>query len=235
MRPNNDITRRTFTERGFYNTVVSNMSQLSRNTHRLLRAGVSSGVAFIVLLMAAVAFAGPPTDFVKTKSKQLIEIVNQNPSKARTKALKKEARSLIDYEELAKRALGKHWEARSDQEKKDFVQLLESLVELNYADRFKQKSSDANYEVSYLKEKVRKNQAVVKTRVKYSQDQFTIDYKLMERKSADGGFIIYDAVFDDVSLEESYGEAYVPIIEKEGWDALMKRMRDKLKELKAAQ
>ena len=211
------------------------MSQMSKNTHRLLRAGTSSAAAIVVLLMTAVAFAGPPTDFVRAKSKQLIDIVNQAPGKARTNALKKEARSLIDYQELAKRALGEHWEARSDKEKKEFIELLESLVELNYADRFKQKSSDANYEVKYLDEKVRKKMAIVKTQVTYSKDQFTLAYKLLERKSADGGFIIFDAVFDDVSLEESYRDAYVPIIEKEGWASLMKRMNDKLKELKAAQ
>jgi len=208
---------------------------MSQRTHRILRAGVSSAAAILVLLMTAVAFAGPPTDFVRTKSKQLIDIVNQAPGKARTKALKKEARSLIDYQELAKRALGKHWADRSEQEKKDFIELLESLVELNYADRFKQKSSDANYEVQYLDEKVRKKMAIVKTRVKYSKDDFTLAYKLLERKNAEGGYIIFDAVFDDVSLEESYRDAYVPIIEKEGWASLMKRMNAKLKELKAAQ
>jgi phospholipid transport system substrate-binding protein len=188
--------------------------------------------ACVVLLMAVPAFAGPSTDFVKKKSSELFNVVNQPVGKARTAAMKKEVRGLVNYEELASRALGAHWKARSAAEKKKFIGLLEQLVELNYADRFKEKSGDKNYEVKYLGEKVREStkQAIVKTSVSYGGETFTFDYKLVE---GGGGFTIYDIVFDDISLEETYRESYVPIIDKEGWASLIGRMESKLKELRS--
>jgi ABC-type transporter MlaC component len=68
----------------------------------------------------------------------------------------------------------------------------------------------------------------VKTEITYGKDVFTIDYKLVNMSQT---YTIYDIVFDEVSLEETYREAYVPIIAKEGWANLLKRMKDKLTEL----
>ena len=188
-------------------------------------------MACLVMLIALPALAGPPTDFVKKKSTELFNVVNQPVGKARTSAMKKEVRGLVNYEELASRALGAHWKARSESEKKTFIGLLEQLVELNYADRFKEKSGDKTYEVKYLGEKVRAStkQAIVKTAVDYGGETFTFDYKLLELKDA---YTIYDIVFDDISLEETYRESYVPIIDKEGWASLIKRMETKLEELR---
>ena len=184
----------------------------------------------LLLMSASYAVAGPPTDFVKKKSERLFEVVNEPVGPARTKALKKEVRALVNYEELAKRALGEHWTARTDAEKKEFIGLLERLVELNYANRFKTSSKERQYTVKYVGEKVREStgQSIVKTQVTYGEEVFTLDYKLLLR---DGDLTIYDAVFDDISLEETYRESYVPIIKKEGWNSLLKRMKDKLKQL----
>lgn len=185
----------------------------------------------LALLIAAPALAGVPTDFVKKKSEKLFEVVNQPVGPSRTAALKAEARTLVNYEELARRALGKHWEARSEAEQKAFIDLLEKLVELNYANRFKSKAKATKYAVDYTGEKVREEtgQAIVKTKVTYGAEVFTLDYKLLTPKGGDP--TIYDAVFDDISLEETYRDSYVPIIEKEGWASLMKRMEDKLASL----
>lgn len=195
---------------------------------------VFSALALVLLVaLAAPAWAGPPTDFVKGKSSKLFEIINSDLGPKRTESMKKEVRALVDYEELATRALGKHWAARSPEEKKEFISLLEQLVELNYADRFKDKKSGQNYTIKYTDEKVREStgQAIVKTAISYGSEGFTLDYKLIQ-KGDKGEFTIYDAVFDEISLEETYREAYVPIIEKEGWASLVKRMKEKLAELK---
>jgi ABC-type transporter MlaC component len=195
---------------------------------------VLSVLALVLMVaLAAPAWAGPPTDFVKGKSSKLFEIINSDLGAKRTENMKKEVRTLVDYEELANRALGKHWAARSPEEKKEFIGLLEQLVELNYANRFKDKKSGQNYNIKYTDEKVRAStgQAIVKTAISYGGDSFTLDYKLL-KKDEKSDFIIYDAVFDEISLEETYREAYVPIIEKEGWASLVKRMKDKLAELK---
>lgn len=201
----------------------------------LRRLGASFGAALLTLLIAIPAFAGPPTDFVKAKSDKLFNIINQPVGKDRTAALKTEVHTLVDYEELAKRALGQHWEKRTPAEKQEFIGLLEELVELNYANRFKSGSKEASYKVRYTDEKVREKtrQAIVKTMVDYGGESTGLDYKLLQREgAAPGEFTIYDVVFDDISLEETYRDSYVPIIDKEGWPSLIKRMKDRLAELR---
>ena len=199
----------------------------TRNAARRLTTALFT--TLLTLLIAIPAFAGPPTDFVKGKSDKLFNIINQPVGKERTAALKGEVRSLVAYEELAKRALGEHWTSRTEPEKKEFISLLEELVELNYANRFQSRGKDLSYKVRYTDEKTRKDQAIVKTEVDYGKEVTTLDYKLL--KSAET-FIIFDVVFDDISLEETYRESYVPIIAKNGWADLIKRMKERLAELK---
>ncbi len=202
---------------------------LSTSTPR--RLALFGLTLLLTMAVAAQAFAGAPTEFVKKKSDELFGIVNQPVGDARTNAMKKEVRALVNYEELASRALGVHWKSRTDVEKKEFIELLEQLVELNYANRFKDKSGDKTYDVKYIDEKVREGSgmALVKTSIKYGADNFEIHYKLLSKAEA---YVIFDIVFDDISLEETYRDSYVPIIEKEGWGSLIKRMKDKLAELK---
>lgn len=193
--------------------------------------------ALVVLLVSIPAWAGPPTDFVKSRSDRLFNIINQPVGSERTKLLKDEIRSLVAYDELAGRALGEHWTQRTDAERKQFIQLLEDLVELNYANRFKQSGKDLVYKVRYTDEKVRASsgQAIVKTEVDYGGEVTPLDYKLVARPGAEpttGEFIIYDVVFDDISLEETYRDSYVPIITKQGWGELINRMKARLDELK---
>lgn len=198
----------------------------------------ASLVAVVALVtLTSTALAGPPTDFVKLKSDSLFGILNQPVGPKRTKALKSEVRALVAYDELASRALGEHWTSRSDAERKEFISLLEELVELNYANKFKGESGDLKYVVSYTGEKVRAStgQAIVKTAVDYGEEKVLLDYKLLSGKTPKKGYVIYDIVFDDVSLEETYRESYVPIIAKEGWGSLIKRMKDKLSELRSEQ
>lgn len=201
----------------------------------LRRMTTAFGVALLTLLVAVPALAGPPTDFVKGRSDKLFNIINQPVGKERTAALKSEVHTLIDYEELAKRALGVHWEKRTPAEKQEFITILEELVELNYANRFKSGTTNASYKVRYTDEKVREKtrQSIVKTEVDYAGESTGLDYKLFQREGAAAGeYTIYDVVFDDISLEETYRDSYVPIIDKEGWASLVKRMKDRLVELR---
>jgi phospholipid transport system substrate-binding protein len=213
------------------------MEVLTMPAHTSKTSKITKTLTFFVGLLTAMmvalpAFAGPPTDFVRLKSDSLFDVINDPVSPKRTAALKKEVRTLVAYDELAKRSLGKHWEARSEAERKKFIGLLEELVELNYANRFNQRQKNLRYMVSYTDEKVRAKtgQAIVKTEVKYGDELVLLDYKLVNQDKKD--YVIYDVVFDDISLEETYREAYVPIIDKEGWGSLIARMEAKLKELR---
>ena len=46
------------------------------------------------------------------------------------------------------------------------------------------------------------------------------------------GWMVLDIVTDEVSLSESYAESFDRIIKRDGWPALMTRMKDKLAKLR---
>ena len=57
--------------------------------------------------------------------------------------------SFLDYGELAKRALARHWEGLAVKQREEFVNTLRELVERSY---LKQVHGNANYNIKYDKE-----------------------------------------------------------------------------------
>ena len=88
-----------------------------------------------------------------------------------------------------------------------------------------------DYAIQYTGEKVRANRAIVKSTVRVKDTSKPVDYKLMQK---DAKWVVYDIVIDDIGLEETYREAYVEIIEDEGWTGLISRMKEVLADRRAA-
>lgn len=185
--------------------------------------------ALLIALAGTTAWAGPPTDYVKKKTGTVTDTLEKPDSKKRQKNLHKILEETIDFRELASRALGEHWEARTPEEQQQFLDLLQELLQANYEGKLEGSSLGEDYEIKYLEEKTRGDKAIVKTMVVTKEEEKPVDYKLVEKEA---GWTIFDVVIDDISLEETYRESYTEIIEKEGWDSLIKRMKDKAKELR---
>ncbi len=189
-------------------------------------------IAAVLLTMtfATSAFAGAPTDYVKTKAEDVAKILAGKPSKKRTAKFQEVLESTIDFRELASRSLGEHWTVRKPEEQQEFLDLLQKLLRANYEKKLSGNTLGKDYTISYGEEKTRKTRAIVKTSVVYKEESKPVDYKLYQ---ADKAWKIYDIVIDDISLEETYRESYVEIIEEEGWNSLIQRMKDRLKEVES--
>lgn len=182
-----------------------------------------------VVLSATVAWA-QPTDYVKKRTAEVTKVLSQPDTKKRQTKLKDLLQETIDFRELAARALGEHWEKRSPEEQQEFLDLLQELLQANYEGKLSGKTLGEDYEIKYSDEKTRGDKAIVKTTVVTKEESKPVDYKLVNKE--EGGWTIFDVVIDDISLEETYRESYVEIIEKEGWSSLINRMKDKAKELR---
>lgn len=188
---------------------------------------VSSLVLGLGLLVGAQAVAGPPTDYVRARTDEVTKLLSSKPSKKRSEEVRKLMDTLINFRELAARSLGKHWEARTEEEKTEFLSLLQELVRANYEGQFDDRVLGKDFKIEYLDEKARESRAVVKTTIEVKGERKPVDYKLAE---IEGTWTVFDVVVDDISLEETYRDAYVEIIEEEGWGSLIQRMKDKVKE-----
>ena len=135
--------------------------------------------------------------------------------------------SFLDYEELAHRSLAKHWDKIAPKQQKEFVETLRELVERSY---LKQVHGNPNYSIKYEKETKDGNEASVTgtlhTVARGKKVKVALDYKLMWKDR----WVVYDVVTDEQSMLENYRAEFNKIINKEGFDALMKRMKKKLDE-----
>ena len=146
-------------------------------------------------------------------------------------AQKAEVRKLVggflDYRELAHRALAKHWETLQPAQRQEFVSTLRELVERSY---LKQVRGDPNYSIKYEKEEKTGSEATVEgtltTVTRNKKVNVSLVYKLIYK----GHWVVYDVVTDEQSMLENYRAEFNKIINKDGFDALLKRMKKKLDE-----
>lgn len=189
--------------------------------------------AFILcagMFMAVQAIAAV-TDDVKKTVDEVVRIVSDKEMKhnedLRRRALKEAIGVIFDYREMAKRSLGRHWRARTPEERKHFVELFASLLENSYADKIE---SYHNEKIEYIRERVDDGYAEVKSRITTpSHDEFALDYRLKYKK---GKWMVYDMVIEGVSLISNYRSQFNRIITSDGYAELVKKLETRREELK---
>ena len=136
---------------------------------------------------------------------------------------------MLDFEELARRSLRKHWGSLTPVERAEFTRLLKDLIECNY---IKQLRGNLDFKLSYGNASISGDQAKVLTTVKVEKKrritEMVIEYKMRKVKNR---WMVYDVVTDEVSIVRNYRSQFNRIIRKKSYQALVKKMRKKLKEI----
>lgn len=144
------------------------------------------------------------------------------------KDIKKLAAELLDYGELAKRALADNWETLKPKERTEFVATLKELIERNYV---KQLRTNLNYQVIYGDEKLDGEEAQVQSTVKIRTQGKATDAVIEYRMLKTGGrWMVYDVVTDELSLVRNYRSQFQKIIGQQGYAGLLAKMKKKLAE-----
>lgn len=188
-------------------------------------------LAIAGIFLATNACAAVTNDVKKTVD-EVVKIVSDKElkknDKKRRQLLKKSISVIFDYNEMAKRSMGKHWNQRSAAEKKQFADLFASLLENSYASKIE---SYNNEKIVYLKETQDGEYAELKSKVVTAKrDEFTLDYRLLNQN---GTWMVYDVVIEGVSLVSNYRTQFNKIISTDGYPALLKKLQTKTDELKA--
>lgn len=183
------------------------------------------------IFLATNACATVTTEVKKTVD-EVVKIVSDKElkknDKKRRQLLKKTISVIFDYNEMAKRSMGKHWNQRSAAEKKQFADLFASLLENSYASKIE---SYNNEKIVYLKETQDGDYAELKSKVvTVKRDEFTLDYRMINEN---GTWMVYDVVIEGVSLVSNYRTQFNKIITTDGYPALVKKLQTKTDELKA--
>jgi len=191
-------------------------------------------VAFMLVMLASIYIAvkataqSSATDEVKKVVDAVLSIVSNQEMKKpenkekRQKELKDAIGTIFDFSEMARRSLGRYWDGRTSDEKIEFAQVFETLLENTYSKKIE---SYNNEKIVYLKETVEGDSSEVKSKVVTSQrDEISIDYRLMNKA---GKWMIYDVVIEEVNLVANYHTQFDKIIRTEGYAALVKKLKSK--------
>ncbi len=172
-----------------------------------------------------------PMCVVKVAVNQILDLLK---NKELSKEQKREKiRAIIyehfDFSEMAKRILARHWRKLTPEQKKTFTDLLAQLLETSYRNKIENYSDE---KVLFKKQRIKKHLARVYTIIKTKQEEIPVTYSLIRKN---GKWVIYDVKVEDVSMVSNYRATYAEIIKKEGFDGLIAKMREKIKQLSAQQ
>jgi len=195
---------------------------------RWFRTLASLGITLAALAaLEPQALADSAQEFIQSRQSQVTALLHQSPGAQRDKQIAGILDGMIDYEGLAKSSLAAHWADLTEPQRKDFTDVLKRLVQRNYEHSIK---GILDYRVDFLGEEPGPEGALVHTRARATTDQreepITIDYRVASPSS--GTFRVIDVVTEGSSLVSNYKSQFHRVIQKDGFEALLKRMKDKL-------
>lgn len=180
----------------------------------------------LVLVSALPARAGAPSDQLRESVDQVIRILRDPALRVEARdgdlraALRTEAERIIDFDETARRALGRHWQRLGEEQRRDFVLAFAGLLERAYLTRIEQYSGER---VTVLGESIDGDQATVRTRFVTKRGvEIPADYRMRRR---DDRWMVYDVVVEGVSLVGNYRTQFNRIMDTGSFEELIRRMK----------
>jgi phospholipid transport system substrate-binding protein len=199
--------------------------------HRLCAALL---VAVLALLAVRESAAGPPTDQLKGAIDRVVKALEDSGLKGparvaeRRTAVRKIAEDIFDFNEIARRALARHWQQLTDKQRAEFVSLFSDLLERSYLSKIELYGGE---KIQYVNERLDGDTASVATRiVTKNGTEVPIDYRLL--KKADR-WLVYDVHIEGVSLVSNYRTQFNKIIQTGSYNALVQKLKAKQDELTA--
>jgi phospholipid transport system substrate-binding protein len=196
------------------------------------RLAVPLLVVALTLVAGRPAHAGAPTDQLKAGVDRVLAILQdpalKEPAKAaeRRGKIRAVANEVFDWQETGKRALARHWQARSPQEREEFSKLFADLLERSYVSKIEAYSGER---IVYGDEALDGDQATVRTKlVTKSGTQIPIDYQMQK---VDDRWRVYDVKIENVGLVANYRSQFNRIIQQSGYPDLLQRLKTKQEEL----
>lgn len=176
-----------------------------------------------LFLNSAFAISGPAE-----QTQNMIKALKQ--VKKNDEASYKKVDNYIDYHTITYASIAPHRSKFSDQQAKEFSRLFESLIRLV---AYPQSSSFYEEAKSEFHEPMIKNNiAIVNSDAVIEKEDFEMEIGYQWKKNGNQ-WQLSDLIIDEDSLVKDYQNQFGRIIAKEGVDGLIKKVKDKIAEVKA--
>lgn len=188
----------------------------------------SLALALALFFVSTLAFAGTAKSHLEAKQHELTVLIKQPAGVENEKKLKVTFDAILDYGSLAKDSLGKLWDGRTDAERKDFQDLLTTLVQAAYTKNIR---GTLDYNITFVGSQPAKDGELVQTVAKHKTDPrkeaIHIDYLVHQ---VNGNWRVYDIITEGSSLVKNYNSQFRSIVDRHGFSELLSRMRKKASE-----
>ncbi|MFC1523539.1 phospholipid-binding protein MlaC [Thermodesulfobacteriota bacterium] len=186
----------------------------------------------LVIYWNEVAASASPLDQMKSTVDEILQIVRDENLKVpelrdkRREMIMKVVGQRFNFQVMSQLALARNWKARTDSEKKQFVDMFRKILENTYIARVENYS---NEEIIYKKEVLKgKGKAVVYTETIINDTEIPIVYRL---KNYNDQWLVYDVIIEKVSLIGNYRSQFNQIMSKEDFPGLVKRLEEKIQKM----
>jgi len=180
-----------------------------------------------IFLTPLLATAGTATEAVKSTIDQVVRLLEDKelnkPDRVmeRRQQLQKIIGDRFNYEEMAKRSLGAHWNQLNETQRHEFVVLFQQLLLRTYTGRIEAYSGE---QTQYFGERHESDYAEVRTKLIARKGELPVDYRLL---SNSGEWRVYDIVVDGISMVSNYRAQFTKIIRTSSYEDLVEKMKSK--------
>ncbi|MDT8340326.1 MAG: ABC transporter substrate-binding protein [Longimicrobiales bacterium] len=190
------------------------------------RVGLRALLAAAFLLLAGeVSGQQSPEEVVRARNeavRQALERAGKPVPDPVREELKDVINGLIDFQELSRRALRRHWDARTPEEKAEFVEVFRELVRNSSVQKLEVYEADS---IVYRPAETQGNRSRVVTIAHEDGANVEIVY-LLHR--VDGEWLAYDVVVDGSSTLRTYQDSFQREIQATSYEAMFRRMVERL-------
>jgi phospholipid transport system substrate-binding protein len=204
---------------------------IGRSSHRPRLGGALSLTVLFLLSTVATGWAGQAQDQLKGAIDRVVSTLESPALKGEGKALerrravRKIADEIFDFNEIARRSLGRYWQPLTEPQRTEFVGLFADLLERSYISKIELYGGE---KIIYSGERVEGDLTTVSTKIiTKNGTEVPVDYRLSKKGDR---WMIYDVNIEGISLVSNYRTQFNKIIQTNGYNALVERMKTKQNE-----
>ena len=175
---------------------------------------------FILTFTSTPLWSGEPGELVKSVILKDISLKDGEITKERKLKLWEKISSSFNFEEMAKKAIGKYWRERSHEEKRELVELFTNNIKSAYIRETGPRFGEKIFSLSEVQDN---GYARVQVEfIKKTEDKKSADFFLL-RKNLE--WRIYDVAFEGVSLVNNYHSQINSFLIKSSYEELVQMLK----------
>jgi len=184
-------------------------------------------VLTLALVLAALpARAGAPMEQLRAQVDRVLKLIDDPTLKDKRVAVRQIADDIFDFGETARRSLGRHWAARTQAERDEFVKLFGDLLERSYISKIELYGGE---KIQYMSDRIEGDQASVLSQlVTKAGSDVPIEYRMLKKGDR---WLVFDVIIEGVSLVSNYRTQFNKIIQTSSYAELVKKMKSRQEEM----